>query len=178
MRSGARTYLAIKGSILVSRVLDSCCHINGYNDSRLTQNATLQVFTQEAEKAPRLSAITPLYIDSNSPIIVRPGPEWKELKKIEQESLLSQQYTVSALSDRMGYRLEGEPVPIEENFEIYSSPVMPGTIQLLPSGLPLILMRDCQTTGGYPRVLQVSEDSIMQLAQRKGGDSVRLTLEL
>ncbi len=177
MRSGARTYIAIKGSIQAPRILDSVCYINGYYDNRLQKSDILQITPFLDKGVTRQSVIKPLLINPNSPISVQPGPEWQFLKDDEQESLLSQQYTVSSLADRMGYRLEGQAMQLEEDIEIYSSPVLPGTVQLLPSGLPLILMRDCQTTGGYPRVLQVAEDSIMQLAQRKGGDTVRFKLE-
>jgi len=54
---------------------------------------------------------------------------------------------------------------------------MPGTIQLPPSGLPIILMRDCQTTGGYPRVLQVRQEDINQLAQRRPGAELRFDVK-
>ena len=75
----------------------------------------------------------------------------------------------------MGYRLTGTPLS-ESIDSIYSSPVMPGTVQLPPGGLPLVLMRECQTTGGYPRILQLTENSINQLAQRKPGNTLRFEL--
>jgi allophanate hydrolase subunit 2 len=53
---------------------------------------------------------------------------------------------------------------------------MPGTIQLTPGGQLIILMRDCQTTGGYPRILQLSEKSINVLAQKRLGEFVQFEL--
>ena len=55
---------------------------------------------------------------------------------------------------------------------IITSHVLPGTVQLTPSGKLIILMRDAQTTGGYPRVLQLSEDAINKLSQKYTGDHI------
>ena len=59
---------------------------------------------------------------------------------------------------------------------ILTSPVLPGTVQLTPSGKLIVLMRDCQTTGGYPRVLQLSEKGINLLSQKKEGDRLQFQL--
>ena len=53
---------------------------------------------------------------------------------------------------------------------------MPGTVQLTPSGTLIILMRDCQTTGGYPRVLQLSEQGINTLAQKFTNNTIEFKL--
>jgi allophanate hydrolase subunit 2 len=54
---------------------------------------------------------------------------------------------------------------------IITSPVLPGTIQLTPNGTLIVLMRDCQTTGGYPRILQLDERSINTISQYKKDSS-------
>jgi allophanate hydrolase subunit 2 len=59
---------------------------------------------------------------------------------------------------------------------IYTSPVIPGTVQLTPSGKLIILMRDCQVTGGYPRILQLSDYAISRLSQKVAGDQVKFEL--
>ena len=65
----------------------------------------------------------------------------------------------------MGYQIK-ETVP--NNLEsTLSTVVLPGTVQLTPLGKMIILMRDCQTTGGYPRILQIAEASINHLAQKR-----------
>ena len=64
----------------------------------------------------------------------------------------------------MGYRLEE---PIDNKFgSMLTSAVLPGTVQLTPSGKLIVLMRDCQVTGGYPRILQLTDDAINKLAQK------------
>ena len=74
----------------------------------------------------------------------------------------------------MGYRMEEVVSP--HDFSLITSPVLPGTIQLLPSGRIIILMRDAQTTGGYPRIFQLSEFAISILSQKKAGEKLRLKL--
>ena len=61
---------------------------------------------------------------------------------------------------------------------IITSPVLPGTVQLTPSGKLIILMRDCQTTGGYPRVLQLSLSAINCLAQKYTGQSITFRMRV
>jgi allophanate hydrolase subunit 2 len=55
---------------------------------------------------------------------------------------------------------------------------MPGTVQLTPAGSLIILMKDCQTTGGYPRILQVEEKSINSLAQLKKDSELSFSLKI
>jgi antagonist of KipI len=57
-----------------------------------------------------------------------------------------------------------------------SAPVLPGTIQLLPNGNPVILMADGQTTGGYPRIGQVIRIDLDVLAQKQPGEQIRFKL--
>jgi allophanate hydrolase subunit 2 len=61
---------------------------------------------------------------------------------------------------------------------IITSIVMPGTVQLTPAGSLIILMKDCQTTGGYPRILQVEEKSINSLAQLKKDSELSFSLKI
>ncbi|MDA9356835.1 biotin-dependent carboxyltransferase family protein [Flavobacteriaceae bacterium] len=61
---------------------------------------------------------------------------------------------------------------------IITSLVIPGTVQLTPNGRLIILMRDCQTTGGYPRILQLTEKSINCLAQLKKDSSLSFSLKI
>ena len=77
----------------------------------------------------------------------------------------------------MGYRLLGEMLTRNTTNDMLTSAVAPGVIQLLPDGQLIILMRDCQTTGGYPRILIVDESDINQLAQRNHGKNITFKLK-
>jgi len=86
---------------------------------------------------------------------------------------LKQEYTVLPDSNRMGIRLQGEnPLPLAAG-ELVSAPVCPGTIQLPSSGQPIILGRDAQTVGGYPRLGHVIAADLDRLANLRPGAQVR-----
>lgn len=83
-------------------------------------------------------------------------------------------WTVSARSDRMGYLLEGTPLPPGAGDE-WSEPVLTGTIQLTPSGLPFVLMAEGSNAGGYPVLGYVESDDLRLLAQTPPGSPVTFT---
>ena len=84
---------------------------------------------------------------------------------------LFEPFTILEDNNRVGYRLHET---IENNLKpILTSAVLPGTVQLTPSGTLIVLMRDAQVTGGYPRVLQLNSFSIDILAQRLSGEEIQ-----
>ena len=111
------------------------------------------------------------FLFEKNTIDVIPGPEYN----LMNEKFLSEKFEITQDSNRMGYRLKGT-LSYSHSNSILTSTVMPGTIQLPPSGDPVVLMKDCQTTGGYPRILQVTEMGINILAQKKPGDKVKFRL--
>jgi antagonist of KipI len=80
---------------------------------------------------------------------------------------------VSPNSDRMGIRLDGPVIEHLAGADILSSGVIPGTIQIPGDGKPIILMNDCQTTGGYARIGCVVRDDLAILAQLRPGRKIR-----
>lgn len=91
------------------------------------------------------------------------GPEWNLLNKKSQELIESMQFTISELKNRMAVQLS-ELLP-NTLPEMATAPVFPGTVQLTSGGKLIILMKDAQVTGGYPRILQFSEEGLSVLAQ-------------
>ena len=112
-------------------------------------------------------------INRNSKIKVFKGPEFDCLDPISQDIIFNNEFTIG-VNNRMAYNL----VEIIENKipSIISSPLMPGTIQLTPSGRVIILCRDCQTTGGYPRILQLDKKSLDCLSQKVTGEKINFYL--
>jgi biotin-dependent carboxylase-like uncharacterized protein len=105
-----------------------------------------------------------------------PGPEALALQQQAPQAwaqLGAQSWRVSAQSNRMAYRLEGPPLPTECLPEMASHAVWPAWVQLPPSGQPLVLMADAQTTGGYPRLGEVFAPDLALLAQAMPGQAVR-----
>jgi len=99
------------------------------------------------------------------------GPEWDLLKELPGLKT----FQVDGSSDRMGIRFTGTKLACDYR-EIASSAVIPGIIQLPADGHPIVLMNDCQTTGGYPRIGKVVEEDLGKLAQVRPGEKVRLML--
>lgn len=105
-------------------------------------------------------------------IRVFPGPEYGFLENGER--FFEQAWRISEQSSRMGLRLEGPELPAGR-YDIVSSAVDDGTVQLTASG-PIVLMRERQTTGGYPRVFQVAAVDLDLLAQYPPGSFVSFEL--
>ena len=91
-------------------------------------------------------------------------PEYHQLQRNEYKILTTKSFEISEQSNRMAYQLN-ETLPNTLK-GIKSVPVMPGTVQLTPQGKLIILMRDAQVTGGYPRIFQLTEKSINILSQK------------
>jgi allophanate hydrolase subunit 2 len=90
------------------------------------------------------------------------------------EAAWSRIFRASSRSDRMGIRLEGEPLPGGESFAgMPSLAVFPGTVQVPPDGLPIVLLADAQTIGGYPVLGQVIMADLPRAAQLRPGDTLR-----
>lgn len=109
---------------------------------------------------------------------VLPGRHWPALTEETRSLLLAREWAVSAQSNRQGLRLEplaGEGAALDATgfAELASEAVALGTVQLPPSGCPVILLAEHQTTGGYPRVLEVASAAIGLLAQASGGSHIR-----
>jgi antagonist of KipI len=104
--------------------------------------------------------------------IVR-GPEWDRFTTGAQESVVSRSFTVMPDSDRMGARLEGPELPRTNPGDLLSEAVAPGTIQVPPDGQPILLLGDCQTIGGYPKIAHVITVDLPIAAQLWPGDTAR-----
>ena len=108
---------------------------------------------------------------SGGSIRVWPGPQSGWLDAEGHRALFRQAWRVSARSDRVGYRMEGEAVRIEAR-RLESEPVMPGTVQLPPEGQPIVTMPDGPTVGGYPKVGWIDPRDMARLVQAGMGRSV------
>jgi allophanate hydrolase subunit 2 len=82
-------------------------------------------------------------------------------------------YVVSPDSDRIGMRLEGDPLPLVDGAELPSEGMVLGAVQVPPDGRPVVFLADHPTTGGYPVVAVLDERDLWQCAQRRPGEPVR-----
>lgn len=176
LKYGLRSYLAVKGGFQTEIKLNSrSMYKNVTSKFKIETNDELQIIeTQpsDSNKYALLKFNTSVF-ESNT-IEVFKGPEFEFLPPNQQKELIEREFTISNLNNRMAYQLEE---PFENDLSpIITSMVLPGTVQLTPSGNLIILMRDCQTTGGYPRILQLKESSINNLAQKYQGQKIRFKL--
>lgn len=174
-RGGIRTYMAVAGGIQAPKRLGSRSQFKGITtDSRLSKTKLIPfhrvVF--DLKKGARLSTPKVDFIDIK--ISVYKGPDFYLLPPKAQDQLLKSPFTISVKNSRMAYLLEEKL--IHQIPSIWTTPVLPGTVQCTPDGTLIILMRDAQTTGGYPRVLQLSDEGLNLLAQKSTHDSFQFQL--
>ena len=171
-KTGVRSYLAIKGGFKTEKVFGSRSNYHGITQNSTISNGDKLPIVKTSDK-PIPNKVQLSYQESNlnhKVIAVYKGPEYDLLNESQKKELFDNDYTLG-LNNRMAYQLKEM---LENNLSpILSSAVIPGTVQLTPSGKIILLMRDCQTTGGYPRILQLSENSINILAQKMQHDLVR-----
>lgn len=176
LTSGFRVYLSVAGGFETEKIMQSRSMFKGVTDRYVISKGE-ELPVQNHIKAPfdHNAAIrfNNKYLDSNV-IDVFKGPEFEKLSEDQQRFLFAQEFSVSKDHNRMAYQLEEV---VENNIEpIITSLVLPGTVQLTPAGKLIILMRDCQTTGGYPRVLQLKESAMNVMAQKFTGNKIRFKL--
>ncbi|MCO7127182.1 biotin-dependent carboxyltransferase family protein [Sporolactobacillus shoreicorticis] len=109
-------------------------------------------------------------------IRVLPDILWPRFSEESRHTFLNTDYQITASSDRMGYRLEGAELALDESLELYSEAVTSGSIQVPRNGKPIILMTDHQSTGGYPRIAQVASVDLPLLSQLPPRSKLRFQL--
>ncbi len=185
-RSGAIAYLAVRGGFLLEDWLGSlgtnlAAGMGGFHGRAVRKGDQVE-FGEDHSAAPRLIAshtLFPFYTPFPTVRFVR-GPEHEIMTDRSAEVLRKITFSVSANSNRMGFRLSGPELSPKEPFEMISSGVNFGTIQLLPDGRLIILMADHQTTGGYPRIATIIPTDLPLVAQLVPGDKIgfhEVTLE-
>lgn len=173
---GLRIYLAVKGGIRSEVKLNSRSMYKGITEESILSKEEIistSTINQKPENTYAKFKIDEGYFTSSIIECFR-GPEFNLLTKEQQEKLNTITFSISPKNSRMGYMLTEK---VENNLpSILSSGVLPGTVQLTPSGELIILMRDCQVTGGYPRILQLTEEAINRLAQKMTGEKINFKL--
>ena len=174
---GFRCYLAVSGGFKTETVMSSkSMYPNITKANKLFKNDEIDIEPVSDLKDVKHAKIRfdDSYLSSNT-LEVYEGPEFEYLSENQRDVLLSTLFCISNDNSRMGYQLVET---VQNNLKpIITGPVMPGTVQLTPSGKLIILMRDCQTTGGYPRVFQLSDNSINMLSQKYAGQNVSFKLK-
>ena len=110
-----------------------------------------------------------------SEVEVYEGPEFKFFSETQKEHLRNSTFSIDQNNNRMAIQLQEQ---LQNDLKpIITGPVVPGTVQLTPSGKLIVLMRDCQTTGGYPRILQLSDKGIRTIAQKLTNENINFSFQ-
>ena len=180
---GMWSYLALAGGIEVQPVLGSCStylrgHFGGL-DGRLLQAGDVLQSGRSRPPLMEMAAHTlaeearPAYSESPTVEVIT-GPQQEYFAPDGMDAFLSDPYKVSCSSDRMGYRLEGPRLARRGSNELTSEGLAAGAIQVPADGQPIVMMADCATAGGYPKIATVISADLPLLAQcTPGGDEVR-----
>lgn len=174
----ASAYLAIEGGLVLAPSLGSAAtyvrgRIGGINGMTLKRGDQLPLQQSTVPSRPEQTLGQPFELDLDQPVRVVLGPQADYFSEAAIATFLSAVYVVSAQSDRMGFRLEGEPLQHARGYNIVSDGIVTGSIQVPGSGLPIVLMTDAQTTGGYPKIATVVSADIPMLGRRRPGRTVR-----
>jgi 5-oxoprolinase (ATP-hydrolysing) subunit C len=179
-RASARTYLAVAGGIGVPRVLNSrdtnvAASFGGYEGRALRtgDRVPLESDVRRAFPPGARPRCKPPQWDFAAGAFERPelavrflaGGEFAILDKDARDAFWSNAYAIAPQSNRMGARLTGAAALAFAHGGIPSHAVFPGVVQLPPSGEPIVLLADAQTTGGYPKLGCAIEIDLWKIAQ-------------
>jgi biotin-dependent carboxylase-like uncharacterized protein len=170
--AGLRCYVAVRGGIDVAPVLGSRATdtLGKLGPPPLAPGMLLPV--GDAALGFPAADLAPRAAWPEAPVLrVTPGPRRDWFASPDQ--LLSTVYTVSPDSDRVGIRLTGPPLSRVRHDELPSEACVPGSLQVPPSGRPILFHADHPTTGGYPVIAVVDEDDLDLAAQLRPGQTVR-----
>ncbi len=175
-RDGVYSYVAVAGGILTGPVLGSrsCHRRSGIGGDVLSPGDRVPCI-DGSDSAP-LSLAEGTRYNSRDAIRIVPGPQADFFAEATWSRFLSSSYRISPRSDRMGLRLEGLALRSSVGHDIVSEGVVPGSVQVPGEGNPIVLGRDCQTTGGYPKIATVISPDLDRLAQVPMGRDVRFRI--
>jgi biotin-dependent carboxylase-like uncharacterized protein len=165
-------YLAVAGGFDLVPQLGSCStHLrSGLGGARMTEGDMLPLLAAEAP-AGKEHQLTP-YVYGEDPIRVVLGPQEDYFTHDVLASFLAATYRISHRSDRMGTWLDGPVIAHTGSFNLVSDGLIPGCIQIPGAGTPVVLMMDCQTIGGYPKLATIVAADLPRFAQMRPGSTV------
>ena len=169
-----RCYLAVSGGFTTPSVLNSRSFCKGITPEHTLAKGMVLPIGEKVSELPAQPSTLPLQ-EVGRTLNGYKGPEYDAIMDRLAGRLTNNSFTIAPQSNRLAYILEGLP-PLSLP-EMNTVPVQPGTVQLTPSGKLMVLMRDAQVTGGYPRIFQLTERSCNLLAQKRGGEQLTIELE-
>ena len=180
---GARSYLAAGGGMDVPLVLGSASTdlgggFGGFEGRALRAGDMLPLLDVASGARPPLAY--PLECIPHwtpfSTLRILTGPHLGLLPQAAREALVAQTFTISSRSTRQGLQLDGERLPLDSPMDVISAGVCAGCVQITSAGVPVVLLAEHQTTGGYATVGCVTTADLPRAGQLRAGDQVRFEL--
>lgn len=180
-RRGARVYLAFAGGIDVpllmgSRATDLKSGFGGCEGRGLIRGDQLSLNPSLAKRSGScgLASVRQLpSLTSETVIRVLPAAQYDDFEEEARQRFFSELWQVTQETNRMGMRLSGAELKLLCPLELLSHGILPGTVQVPPSGQPIIQMAEANTCGGYPKIANVIEADLSLLAQAPVGSKLR-----
>lgn len=171
-------YLAIEGGLGIPLELDSTSTyvrgaLGGVMGRPLQRNDQIPLTRHHVEIQAEQELSKPFDYGYTQPIRVVLGPQEHHFTDQALQQFLSSTYSVSTQADRMGFRLEGAPLEHTDGYDLVSDGIVNGSIQVPGSGLPIVLLADAQTTGGYPKIATVCSVDRSVLGRRPPGSTIQ-----
>ena len=170
-------YLAVEGGFDIAPVMGSQSTltrggIGGFEGRALRTGDVLPLRLHTAAEREE-AMLPPLDLAPPPRIRVVLGPQDDHFTPAGLRTLLGSIYTISRASDRMGMRLEGPTLEHSaKGANIISDGTAPGSIQVPGNGLPIVLLADRQTTGGYPKIATVISADLPALGRMTPGAKI------
>ena len=168
-------YLAVAGGFEValqfgSRSTHARTGIGGWSGRTIQPGDALPLRVPRAPEEPDRAIEPPERADGPYDVVL--GPQDDYFTEEALAAFLAAGFQVTRQMDRMAYRLDGPVLAHRDGYNIITDSVMPGSIQVPGTGLPIVLMRDAPTVGGYPKIASVVETDLGRLAQQRPGNAV------
>lgn len=177
-KAGVYGYLAFAGGIATAPVMDSrAAHLTAGIGRRLDAGDTLPLGKDPDPLSPP-QKLTPEDRFNGGTIRVMPGPQTDFFAAETQSSFIQTRFTRSPRGNRQGIRLDydGTGFPIQGGLSLVSDLIVPGDIQMTGDGVPYVLLAECQTIGGYPRIGSVIPADLPKIAQAAPGTTLQFQL--
>lgn len=178
LKSGVRNYLAVKGGFKSPVFFGSkSVNLREHIGEKLTQNTILPYAKFINDKTQSRFIEAKYRIDYNQDIRLRllPSYQFNDFSSKQQNSFFHQNYYISNKNDRTGMRLNGKPIMTFKN-QLISEAMSYGSVEIAADGLPIILLKDAPTIGGYLKIGTVFSLDLPQLAQAHPNTQVRFEL--
>lgn len=187
---GSRAYLAFSGGldvpvILGSRSTDLKSRFGGYKGRGLAKGDRIGLCRSEGTLGDRAAfgiasktriAFSTQLESGTAEIRVIAGAEFIRFTNESAKAFQTTDYRLTPDCNRQGFRLDGMGLKTRHPVELLSHGIVPGTVQVPPSGQPIIQMTEANTCGGYPKIATVIEADLWRVAQLRPGQRIRFRL--